>query len=186
MFVWLLLVILQIDGKPQLCQSACPFLSLTLSPATYISFLLGWYLNYNKWKILGGSQLDLRLLPLLGLLIQSATALMFCPKMWFAERQNHCDWEHGDTTVYAQWTWQFPVVLDQICNISSGCNSNSAQVQLCDRWWPSSATCKNWSVQWQIWGASLYSITENTIIQLLTLCIKTLLKLPCKWHIVIG
>lgn len=43
---------------------------------------------------------------------------------------------------------------------------------------PSSATCCNWPVQWEI--GALCVVTENTTVQLLTLGIKPLPKLTCK------
>lgn len=84
----------------------------------------------------------------------------------------------GHNCVQEQWTWQFPELLDQACNISSGCNRNAAPVRSHDRRWPSSATCCSWPVQWGT--GALCVVTESTTVQLLTLSIKILLKLTCK------
>lgn len=40
--------------------------------------------------------------------------------VWLGTRGHNC--------VHAQWPWQFPELLDQVCNISSGCNRNATQV----------------------------------------------------------
>lgn len=113
------------------------------------------------------------------------TALTFCPEIWLAERQNHSDWEHEDITVCmhsepgnSQKFWirsaTSAVAVIGIQHRSSHMTGGGPALPLAE---PGLSNGK--------FGVRvLCVIIENTIVQLLTLCIKTPLKLTCKWHTV--
>lgn len=110
------------------------------------------------------------LLPLLDLLIQSATALVLHPKIWLAERQIQCDWEHEDIAVCmhsgpgnSQNFW--------IRSATSAVAAIEMQHK-CPIVWQEVTQLCHLPVQWGI--GALCAVTENTTVQLLILSIKIL------------
>lgn len=110
---------------------------------------------------------------------------MFYPEIWVAERQNRSDWEHEDVTVCmhrepgnSQEFWirsaTSAVAVIGIRHRSSHVTGGGPALPLAETHLSNG--------KFGVWV--LCVIIENTVVQLLTLCIKTLLKLTCKWRIV--